>query len=108
MRSTQSSSTRFSEGLQQKIHLPLVLAASLFCLSQSGCAAITNPTVDAFPARGLPPELLFGRSRDEEVSILLSLLGQPSPTIYRLGPNDVLSVYIEGIFTTKQELLPIH
>jgi hypothetical protein len=64
--------------------------------------------VEGFPARRLPPQVLFGNSRDEEVTIPLSLLGQPNPTIYRLGPNDILSVYLEGIFAKGDQPLPVH
>jgi protein involved in polysaccharide export with SLBB domain len=52
--------------------------------------------------------MLFGRSRDEEISIPLSMLGQPTPDVYRLGPDDVLSIYIEGIFSKTEQPLPVH
>jgi hypothetical protein len=86
----------------------MLLVVSVLCLSLAGCAAVTNPAVVGYPARRLPPELLFGKSRDEEVSIPLSVLGQPNPAVYRLGEGDVLSVYIEGIFSKQEQPLPVH
>jgi hypothetical protein len=86
----------------------MLLVGVLLCSNLSGCSAVTNPTVVGYPARRLPDELLFGRTRDAEVTIPLSILGQPSPDVYRLGPDDVLSVYIEGIFSEKDQPLPVH
>jgi protein involved in polysaccharide export with SLBB domain len=86
----------------------MLFAACLLCVSLCGCAAVTNPTVDAIPVRRLPPELLFGRVRDDEITIPLSLLGQPAPQTYRLGPNDVIGVYIEGILGEPTQPLPVY
>src|SRR5438128_746270 len=62
----------------------------------SGCAALTNPVVDGIPVRRLPPELL-AESRDGEQTVPLNLLRQKSPDAYRLGPGDVVGVWIPGV-----------
>jgi protein involved in polysaccharide export with SLBB domain len=64
--------------------------------------------IDGFPVRRLPPELLFGNEKDGEVSIPLSLLSQEPPAVYRLGPGDVLGVYIEGVLGERDQPLPTH
>lgn len=69
----------------------LVLSAGL-----SGCAALTNPVGDAVPVRRLSPELL-GEPREELQQIPLTLLRQQPPDAYRIGPEDILGVYIEGV-----------
>jgi hypothetical protein len=97
-----------SSGIMQGIHARLLIAASFLCLSSGGCAALTNPVVDGAPVRRLPPELLFPRSRDAEVTIPLTLLGQPKPETYRLGPGDVLGLYIPGILGEQGQPLPAH
>jgi hypothetical protein len=95
-------------GVKQGAHARLLLAAALLCLSFSGCAALTNPTLPGVPVRRLPPELLYGKSRDAEVTIPLTLLGQPKPETYRLGPGDILGIYIEGILGEPKQAPPIH
>lgn len=75
----------------------LALALLLACGIFSGCAAITNPVANGIPVRRLPPELLGGPPREAMVTLPLNLLGQTPPDAYRLAPNDVLGVYIEGI-----------
>src|SRR6516162_2844228 len=108
MQTTRPYVTRLLAGTRRGQAAPLFLLASLLCSSLCGCAAVTNPAVIGYPARRLPPEMLFGRSRDEEISIPLSMLGQPTPDVYRLGPDDVLSIYIEGIFSKTEQPLPVH
>lgn len=74
----------------------LLACASLVCSLLSGCAAITNPVADGVPVRKLPPELL-GPSRQNEEPVPLSLLRQRPPAAYRVGPGDILGVWIAGI-----------
>jgi protein involved in polysaccharide export with SLBB domain len=84
----------------------VVLAASVCCLLLGGCAALTNPVADGIPVRKLPPELL-GESRENLETIPLNLLRQPPPDVYRLGPGDVLGVYIEGVLGDRTQPPPI-
>jgi len=71
--------------------------AFLVCSFGGGCAAFTNPVANGIPVCRVPPELLAGPVRNEMQTIPLTLLKQPPPKVYRLGPGDVLGVYIEGI-----------
>jgi hypothetical protein len=78
-------------------------------LFASGCAAITNPVADGIPVRRLPPEV-FGESRSSLQQVPLAALAPPSPGPYRLGPDDVLGVFVEGILGEKGEkaVPPVH
>ncbi|MBV9122974.1 MAG: polysaccharide biosynthesis/export family protein [Planctomycetes bacterium] len=82
----------------------LALAASAFF---SGCAALTNPVADGVPVRELPPELL-GPSKEGMVPLPLNALGQRRPDLYRLGPGDVLGVWIEGVLGEKGQPPPVN
>jgi hypothetical protein len=62
-----------------------------------GCAALTNPTLNGIPVRRLPTELLSSPRREVLQTVPLSLLRQAQPEEYRLGPGDVLGVYIAGV-----------
>src|SRR5262245_59119001 len=76
-------------------HHLVILAAFL-----SGCAALTNPVANGIPVRRLPPELL-GESKAGMETIPVSSLRQPPPEHYKLGPEDVLGIWIEGIMGEK-------
>jgi protein involved in polysaccharide export with SLBB domain len=83
------------------------LPAVLFCLALlNGCAAFTNPVAEGVPVRRLPPELL-GRSIAEERPLPLPLLRQTPPEVYRVGPGDVLGVYVEGILGDRTQPPPV-
>lgn len=71
----------------------VVMAALTAALS--GCAAVTNPVGKGVPVRMVPEELL-STSHKQDVSLPLTLLGQPTPDAYRLAHGDILAVYIEG------------
>jgi hypothetical protein len=79
----------------------------LLSLAASGCAALTNPLADALPVAKVPPELLCAPSRNAMVTIPLTLLRQQTPPIYRLGPNDVLGIYIEGVLPASSAGQPL-
>src|SRR5262245_9103230 len=51
------------------------LLVSFLCLGAVGCAALTNPVAEGVPVSRLSPEIL-GPSRDDEVTIPLTLLGR--------------------------------
>lgn len=79
----------------------LLLLTSLL----TGCAALTNPGVDGISVRRLPPELL-GESKEGLRTIPLSLLGQKPPDVYRLGPGDVLGIWVEGVLGEPDQPIP--
>jgi protein involved in polysaccharide export with SLBB domain len=82
----------------------LVLAAGL-C---GGCASWSNPTLaESIPVHRLPPEV-FGRPREEEKTIPLTLLRQKPPEVYLFEPGDVLGVYVEGVLGEKDKPPPVN
>ena len=83
------------------------LSALWLCLAGfSGCASLTFP-VSGIPAHRVPPELL-GEPVEKTETIDLALLGQPAPDIYRLCPEDVLGIWIDGILGSRSQAPPIH
>jgi hypothetical protein len=83
----------------------LVLGAA-WALLPGGCAAVTNPVANGIPVRHVPEELL-AEPKDGEHTIPLGLLGQGRPDAYRLGPGDVLAVYLEGLLGNPNLPLPV-
>src|SRR5262249_53072126 len=84
----------------------LWLAALMLCASGSGCAALSNPVANGVPVRRLSPELL-GESKANLELIPLTSLRQTPPDAYRLGPEDVLGIWIEGVIGEKGQPPPI-
>ncbi|HXG09749.1 MAG TPA: polysaccharide biosynthesis/export family protein [Gemmataceae bacterium] len=82
------------------------LLALLAAWLLTGCAALTNPTVDGVPVDQLPPELL-GESREAKKPIPLTLLQQCPPDAYRLAPGDVLGIWIEGVLGEANVTIPV-
>jgi protein involved in polysaccharide export with SLBB domain len=78
-----------------------------FVVVCSGCAAITNPVANGLPARLLPPELLTESKEGLEDVPLRNLQG-PAPESYRLGPGDILAVYVESVLGEEGQLPPIN
>jgi protein involved in polysaccharide export with SLBB domain len=68
---------------------------------------MTNPVADGIPVRDLPPEV-FGKPRDPAQTIPMSLLGQAPPPVYRLGPGDILGVWIENVLGDRNQPPPVH
>ena len=87
---------------------PWLPAAGLLCLAFTGCAALTNPVAEGIPVRRLPPEVLFGDLKDPKVALPLTMLGQPEPEAYRLGPGDILGIFIEGALGERNAPPPPH
>src|SRR5947209_7173154 len=79
----------------------------LGCLWSGGCAALTNPVADGVPVHRLPPDV-FGKRKDDERTIPLTLLRQKPPDVYRLAAGDVLGIYIEGVLGEPKSPPPIH
>jgi len=72
----------------------------------SGCASFANPTAHAgIPVHRLPPDV-FGRPREEEKTIPLTLLRQKQEEKYLLDSNDVLGVWVLGVLSNKDEQAP--
>ncbi len=74
----------------------LMLVVAFVGLMANGCAALTNPVAEGLPVRYLSPEFL-AKPKDDAQTIPLDLLGQPQPEVYRLFPEDVLGVWIDGV-----------
>jgi len=81
--------------------------AWLACACLSGCAAWTNPVANGIPVRLLPPDLLAEPKEDWQ-TISLTLLRQKPPDVYRLGPGDLLGVFIEGVLGGAEQLPPVN
>ena len=64
----------------------------------TGCASLTNPTLNGIPVRRLPTELLTGPRREALQTIPLSVFRQDQPDDYILAAGDVLGIYIPGVF----------
>ena len=73
----------------------------------TGCAALTNPTVNGVPVRILPDELL-AESKEGFEPIPLTLLRQPPPDKYFLETGDTLGIYIEGILGSEEIPPPVN
>jgi protein involved in polysaccharide export with SLBB domain len=85
------------KGLAKLVAALLLLAVT--ALGQ-GCAALSNPVANGIPVHLVPPELL-GESRENMLHLPLSVLKQPAPAAYKLGPGDVLGIWIEGVLGEK-------
>src|SRR5258708_2685837 len=82
-----------------------VLLAAVLCSVLGGCASITNPVANGVPVRRMPPELL-GEPKAGARPLPLTLLRQKPPQPYRLGPDDVLSIWVENVLGEKTQLPP--
>src|SRR5690348_3539318 len=84
----------------------LLLGALLLTAGVVGCASLSNPTApDAIPVHRLPAEV-FGRPREEERTIPLTLLRQEPPKNYLFDAGDILGIFIEGILGQRGEVPP--
>jgi len=98
---------RLSAAYWPRVRALLTFAAACCCAVAAGCAAMTNPVVDGVPVHRLPPELL-APPKNPSQTIQLTLLEQPRPPVYLLGPGDVLAVYVEGVLGERGMPLPMH
>lgn len=90
---------------QRRLSVSLVVAVLISVLG-SGCAALTNPGVQAIPVRLLPSELR-GQSVAGLKPIPLALLGQDNPPNYLIDGGDVLGVWVEGILGERGQQPPV-
>lgn len=73
-----------------------------------GCSSLGSLAgVPAIPA-GRVPEVLTGPLKEDLQQISLSRLRQTPPTVYQLGPGDVLGVYIENVLGDPDQVPPVH
>lgn len=102
------STTGTAQSSKGRCPSPLSLLAALACSCavSGGCASLTNPVADGIPVRQVPPELL-AQPKEGEVTIPLSLLRQKPPDAYKLGPGDVLGIWIEGVLGTENQPIPV-
>ncbi|HLJ96154.1 MAG TPA: polysaccharide biosynthesis/export family protein [Gemmataceae bacterium] len=87
--------------------LPRIIVLAAWAGLLSGCAALTNPVANGIPVRRLPPELL-GEPKEGARPLPLSLLRQQPAEPYRLGPNDVLGLWIEGVLGERNQIPPVN
>lgn len=79
--------------------------AMVICFILSGCAAVTSPVAEGIPVRYLPEEL-FAKPKDDARTIPLDLLGQHRPDDYRLAPQDIMGIWIEGVLQDSSKEKP--
>jgi protein involved in polysaccharide export with SLBB domain len=94
-------STR-SGGISALVHILSIV----FCSVSAGCAAVTNPVANGIPVQRLPLELLAESKADLE-NLPLTSLRQPPPDAYKLAPEDVLGVWIDGVLGEKGQVPPV-
>ena len=92
----------FAGGLRHRLARLMPPAAAALALgsiaaSAPGCAAL-------HPIRGVPVDELaldlMTESRTNKATIDLSLLTRSQPEEYRVGPEDILSIYVPGVLGT--------
>ena len=72
-----------------------------------GCASFSNPTNhQSIPVHRLPPEV-FGKPREEQRPIPLTLLRQKQPEVYLLDEGDLLGVFVEGVLGERGQPIPL-
>jgi len=81
--------------------------AITICAVSTGCAALQNPVMNGIPVQLLPPELL-AESKANMENLPLTSLRQPPPEAYKLAPEDVLGIWIDGILGEKGQAPPVH
>lgn len=80
---------------RRRLNTAQLFAAGLFVAAFAGCTAVVQP-IDGVPANRLPPEF-FPPPKNNLVPVDFSLLALEPPRDYKLGPEDILGVYIEGV-----------
>ncbi len=80
--------------------------AVLLSVLPAGCAALTNPVANGTPVQRVPPELL-GETKENTEAIPMTMLRQQPPPAYKLGPEDILGIWIEGILGEKGQPPPV-
>lgn len=92
----------------QKQHLYAVVM--FLACALPGCASFQAGVmgIPAIPAKRVPPEILNQNTKNDLIDISLTRLRQDPPSVYRLGPGDILGVYIDNVLGKEDELPPVH
>jgi protein involved in polysaccharide export with SLBB domain len=94
---------RFRHSRWTALLIGMLLASSAL---SGGCASFSNPTAhESIPVHRLPPEV-FGRPREEEKTIPLTLLRQKQEEKYTLDAGDVLGIWVAGILSEERQVAP--
>lgn len=83
-----------------------LLLVAACALATGGCAAMSNPVGVGIPVSEVPPEFLVPSKEDFKM-VPLTALRQRPPERYRLGPGDILGVFIEGVLGDKAQPMPV-
>lgn len=73
-------------------------------LFQSGCSSVTLSAVSAHRL----PRWVLGTPKATREPINLIRLRQDPPSVYQLGPRDILGVFIQGVLGREEEAPPVH
>lgn len=95
--------TQDSQPSSRRADGPAAIVLLMLVLSTVGCAS-HRQRIPARAVHGQTPDVCCGQ--DEPINFLM--LRQDPPTSYRLGPRDVLGIYIEGILGDGDTPPPVH
>lgn len=79
----------------------LVIAA---CTALSGCSLVNFQGVSA----NRLPKWMLGQPRALTEPINLIRLRQDPPSVYQLGPRDILGIFIQGVLGREEDVPPVH
>jgi protein involved in polysaccharide export with SLBB domain len=74
------------------------------CTFLNGCSTITLTAVSAHRL----PRWMLGTPRATREPINLIRLRQDPPSVYQLGPRDILGIFIQGVLGREEEAPPVH
>jgi hypothetical protein len=74
------------------------------CIAFSGCSLINFHGVSASRL----PKWLLGTPRALTEPINLIRLRQDPPSVYQLGPRDILGIFIQGVLGREEDAPPVH
>ena len=80
-------------------------AVAVLILISSGCSSLQTAR-QSIPAACVKPRL-FDAPRNSQEPINYLRLRQDPPKAYRLGPEDILGIYIEGVLGRAEEAPPV-
>lgn len=78
--------------------------AFLACTALSGCSYVNFYGVSATRL----PKWLLGTPRATTEPINLIRLRQDPPSVYQLGPRDILGIFIQGVLGREEDAPPVH
>lgn len=82
----------------------------ILLLSSTGCSSLWGGhDLAAIPVNRVPLEYLEpDQYKDDLEEISLQRLRQDPPSVYQLGPGDILGIYIENVIGSSEELPPVN